>query len=72
MNSLLAKVSLLNSLSDFCLNKNVISPFFKNVYTCKHVFGVGTPCSCAGSFSGKEGGIQVLADLAPSFQTIES
>ncbi len=34
--------------------------------------GVGILCCCAGAVTGIEGGIQVLAGLAPSSQTIGS
>jgi hypothetical protein len=33
---------------------------------------VGMPCACEGAFHGKEGGVQVLAGLAPSSQTVGS
>jgi hypothetical protein len=47
----------------------VISPNFANLFVLANVFlGVGTLCGCMGMFLGKEGGIQVLAGLAPSSQ----
>jgi len=39
-------------------------------YTCKFILRMGTPCSCAWVFHGKEGGIQVLVGLAPSSQNL--
>ncbi len=41
-------------------------------YTCKHTLLVGKPCSLAGVILGNEGGMQVLAGLAPSTQTVGS
>jgi hypothetical protein len=66
MNFLLPKVSLSNSFSN---SKIVSSQNLANIYTCKCILRVGVPCSCAGTFPSKEGGMQVLAGLAPSSQT---
>ncbi len=41
-------------------------PFFVFSYTCKHALFVGMLLSCADMFPAKEGGMQVLAGLAPS------
>jgi len=40
--------------------------------TRKCIFGVGMPCRYAGMFQEREGGIQVLAGLAPSSQRVGS
>ena len=40
-------------------------------FTRKHTLFVGMPRSCTGTFLVKEGGIQVLAGLVPSSQTVE-
>jgi hypothetical protein len=67
MNFLLPKVSLSNSFNNL---KIVISQNLANIYTCKCILRVGMPCSFAGTFTRKEGGMHVLAGLAPSSQTI--
>jgi hypothetical protein len=62
MNSPLPKVNL----SDFYYKK-VFSPNFANIFTAANVlFGDGMLHGYTGTFQGKEGGIQVLAGLAPS------
>jgi hypothetical protein len=57
-------VGVSNSLYN---SKIVISQNFAN--SCKCILRVGMPCGCAGTFPRKEGGMQVLAGLAPSSQT---
>jgi len=45
--------------------------FDRYFFILANVFlGVGTPHSCAGAFSGYQGGIQVLGGLVPYGQTI--
>ncbi len=66
MNFLFPNVSLTNS---FSYSKIVILRIFSNIYTCKCILRVGMPCSFAGTFTSKEGGMHVLAGQAPSSQT---
>jgi hypothetical protein len=53
--------------------KKVILPKFANFLIPANVyFGVGRLCGYEGAFPLKEGGIQALADLAPTSQTLGS
>ncbi len=63
---MLPKVSFSNSFSDFF---NVISLNFDNFLYLQTYFCMGILHSCAGVFPKKEGGMQVLAGLAPSSWT---
>jgi hypothetical protein len=53
-------------------NVKVFLQNFANFYTCKCIFVLGMPHSCAGVFPRKKGGICLLAGLAPSSQTVGS
>jgi hypothetical protein len=51
----------------------VIEPSFANFYTCKGMLGgLHMQRNCACAFSGEKGGMQVLAGLPSSSQTVES
>jgi hypothetical protein len=64
---MLALFLLLKGMTD------ALAPFsYLVLYTCKCIFGVGTPCGCMGTFTWKEGRIKVLAGLSPSSQTVAS
>jgi hypothetical protein len=56
------------------LSKKLKTDFreFANFLYYKCVIGVITPRGCTGLFSNKDGGIQVLAGLAPSSQIVGS
>ncbi len=67
MNTLLPKVSLSNSLSNFCFLTILLFS-----YTCKCIFGDRYATPLCGHVPKREVGIQVKADLAPSIQTVGS
>ncbi len=68
-NSLLPRVSLLNS---FSIKKKLISPNFAIFYTCKCIFGNRQTTWQHGPVPQKKGGIQGLAGLAPCSQAVGS
>jgi hypothetical protein len=43
---------------------------FANFYACRHIFESRIPLGLTGALFGKEGGIQVLAGLAPASQIL--
>ncbi len=71
-NSLLPKVCLSNSLSDFCFFTKCNLLNFAIFYTCKCIFGDRYATPLCGHVPKKEVGIQVKAGLAPSIQTVGS
>ncbi len=72
------KLTLVNSefvklfLWFFFYEKVISSNFAKLLYLRIYFWGRGMPHGCVGMFPGKEGGIQVLAGLAPSYKTVGS
>jgi hypothetical protein len=65
-----------SKLVNLCLFLVIIKKQFHQILQfvnpCKHIFGLGIQCDCLHIFPRKEGGIQVLACLAPSNLTVAS
>jgi hypothetical protein len=53
---------------NYALQKNDFTKSLPIFYLLMYFWGLVMPCSCKGTFYRKEGGIQVLAGLAPSLQ----
>jgi len=71
-NSLLSKVSLPNSLFDFCFCKKVILKNFANFLYLQTYFWGGYATLTRRCVTGKEGGIKVLVGLAQFCQNVGS